>query len=225
MKTTELFFSFTVRCGLIDLERYNHLNSVGLCCFFWQFRPFFRFPSQEEPFKSVINNVTWREDRVFTEQRLAGLNPMSLMKVTTGQGEWGSKTVSDLIQFPCEAFRDKLHNSSLWLSFFIDSVGVKWSYLKPRLNQNYSWDAAVTRSVGKNMLLEEAIADGSIFVAQYPVFDNLVTVPDITDPRPTRKMWSAMSPIALFASGPGENGAPAHLRPVAIQLDYTPGKM
>ena len=93
------------------------------------------------------------------------------------------------------------------------------------MNQSYSWDAAVTRSLGKNVLLEEAIADGSIFVAQYPVFDNLVTVPDITDPRPTRKMWPAMSPIALFTSGPGENGAPAQLRPVAIQLDYTPGKI
>ena len=107
----------------------------------------------------------------------------------------------------------------------IDSVGVKWSDLKPRLNQNYDWDAAVTRGLGKNILLEEAIADGSIFVAQYPVFDNLVTVPDITEPRPTRKMWPAMSPIALFASRPGENGAPAQLRPVAIQLDYTPGEI
>jgi len=53
---------------------------------FPQLRSFFRFPSQEEPFKSVINNATWREDRVFVEQRLAGLNPMSLEKVTEGQG-------------------------------------------------------------------------------------------------------------------------------------------
>lgn len=49
-------------------------------------------------------------------------------------------------------------------------------------------------------------------------------MPDITEPRLTRKMWPALSPIALFASRPGENGAPAQLRPVAIQLDYTPGK-
>lgn len=93
------------------------------------------------------------------------------------------------------------------------------------MNQNYDWDAAVTRSLGKNILLEEAIADGSIFVAQYTVFDNLVTVPDITEHRPTRKMWPAMSPIALFVSRPGKSGAPAQLRPVAIQLDYTPGKI
>ncbi|KAL9986386.1 hypothetical protein ACROYT_G000525 [Oculina patagonica] len=151
-------------------------------------RPFFRFPSQEEPFKSVINNVTWREDRIFVEQRLAGLNPMSLMKVTTGQ----------------------------------DSVGVKWSDLKPRLNLNYDWDAAATRSLETNIRLEEAIADGSVFVAQYPAFDNLVTIPDITEPRPTRKMWPALSPIALFASRPGKNGAPAQLQPMAIQLDFKP---
>lgn len=54
---------------------------------FPQRRSFFRFPSLEEPFKSVVNNATWREDRVFAEQRLAGLNPMSLMKVTEGEGE------------------------------------------------------------------------------------------------------------------------------------------
>lgn len=93
------------------------------------------------------------------------------------------------------------------------------------MNSNYDWDAAVTSSLEKNILLEEAIANGSIFVAQYPVFDNLVTMPDITEPRLTRKMWPALSPIALFASSPGENGAPAQLRPVAIQLDYTPGKI
>ena len=33
-------------------------------------------------FKSIIYNETWRADDVFVEQRLAGLNPMSLQKVT-----------------------------------------------------------------------------------------------------------------------------------------------
>ena len=108
--------------------------------------------------------------------------------------------------------------------FFSDSVGVKWTDLKPRLNSNYDWDAAVARSMDANILLEEAIADGSIFVSQYPVFDNLITLPDITEPRPTRKMWPAMSPIALFASRLGKSGAPAQLRPVAIQLDFKTGK-
>ena len=93
------------------------------------------------------------------------------------------------------------------------------------MNPNYDWDAAVARSLDANILLEEAIDDGSIFVSQYPVFDNLITVPDISEPRPTRKMWLAMSPIALFASRPGKSGAPAQLRPVAIQLDYKPGKL
>lgn len=104
-----------------------------------------------------------------------------------------------------------------------DSVGVKWSALKPRLNSNYDWDSAVERSLGDNVKLEEAIAAGSIFVVQFPLFDNLVTVPDITEPRPTRKMWNSLSPIALFVSRPGDNGAPAQLKPVAIQLDFKPG--
>ncbi|CAH3138525.1 unnamed protein product [Pocillopora meandrina] len=152
-------------------------------------RPFFRFPSQEELFKSVVNNVTWRQDRVFTEQRLAGLNPMSLMKVTAGQ----------------------------------DPIGVKWSDLEKRLNPNYDWDAALSRSLETNTLIQDTIADGSLFVVQYPAFDNLSTVPDITESRPTRKMWPAMSPIALFVSRPGGEGRPAQLQPVAIQVDSTSG--
>ena len=101
---------------------------------------------------------------------------------------------------------------------------MKWSDLKPRLNPNYDWDAAVARSLGTNIQLKAAIDKGSIFVAQYPLFDNLINVPDITEPRPTRKMWKSLSPIALFASRPGDNGAPAQLRPVAIQLDYKTGE-
>ncbi|XP_068693446.1 polyunsaturated fatty acid 5-lipoxygenase-like [Montipora foliosa] len=151
--------------------------------------PFFRFPSQEELFKDVVNNVTWRDDRVFAEQRLAGLNPMALMKVTVDQG----------------------------------SIGVGWTELQQRLNPNYDWDQAVGNSMAKKIKLEDAIKEGSVFVAQFPLFDNISTVPDITEPRPTRKMWPSMSPIALFASRPGDKGAPAQLRPVAIQLDYTPG--
>ncbi|XP_067016448.1 polyunsaturated fatty acid 5-lipoxygenase-like isoform X2 [Acropora muricata] len=150
-------------------------------------RSFFRFPSQEEPFKSVINNSTWREDRVFVEQRLAGLNPMSLEKVTEG------------------------------------SVGVKWSELRKRLNMKFNWDLAVSKSLARNIKLEDAIKDGSIFVSQFPLFDNLPTVyPEIvTKTMPNRKMWSSMSPIALFVSHQGKNRAPAQLKPVAIQLDYT----
>lgn len=104
-----------------------------------------------------------------------------------------------------------------------DSVGVKWSALKPRLNSNYDWDSAVERSLGDNVKLEEAIAAGSIFVVQFPLFDNLATVLDITELRPSRNMWPSFSPIALFVSRPGDNGAPAQLKPVAIQLDFKPG--
>ena len=41
---------------------------------------YFRTPSDHEPFQDVISN--WMKDQVFTEQRLAGLNPMSLQRVT-----------------------------------------------------------------------------------------------------------------------------------------------
>ena len=43
---------------------------------------YIKYPSQELPFKDIIANETWQEDDVFTQQRLAGLNPMSLRKMS-----------------------------------------------------------------------------------------------------------------------------------------------
>ena len=105
-----------------------------------------------------------------------------------------------------------------------DPIGVNWLDLEKRLNSNYDWNGAVSRGLEKNTLIQDAITDGSLFVVQYPAFDNLSTVPDITEPRPTRKMWPAMSPIALFVSRSGGKGRPAQLQPVAIQVDSKPGE-
>ena len=46
---------------------------------------YLRYPSdplEKVPFKDIIANEAWKEDDVFTMQRLAGLNPMSLRKMT-----------------------------------------------------------------------------------------------------------------------------------------------
>ena len=46
-----------------------------------------KYPSQELPFKDIIANEAWQNDDVFTQQRLAGLNPMSLRKMKSiGKG-------------------------------------------------------------------------------------------------------------------------------------------
>ena len=45
-----------------------------------------KYPSQELPFKDIIHNNIWQDDDVFTQQRLAGLNPMSLRRMTS-EGE------------------------------------------------------------------------------------------------------------------------------------------
>jgi hypothetical protein len=42
---------------------------------------YFRFPSQEEHFKDIITTGDWQDDKVFVEQRLAGMNPVSLRKL------------------------------------------------------------------------------------------------------------------------------------------------
>ncbi|KAJ7321447.1 hypothetical protein OS493_035021 [Desmophyllum pertusum] len=51
--------------------------------------PYFKYPSDEEPFQDVIK-YSWR-DEVFAEQRLAGANPMTLMRVTTDRDNVGIK--------------------------------------------------------------------------------------------------------------------------------------
>jgi hypothetical protein len=43
---------------------------------------YMKYPSQELPFKDIIDHEAWQSDDVFTQQRLAGLNPMSLRKMT-----------------------------------------------------------------------------------------------------------------------------------------------
>ena len=54
--------------------------------------------------------------------------------------------------------------------------------------------------------------------------DDMARSPDLTDRDPRRKMWNFLSPIALFASKGNKNGK-NELVPVAIQMDYKPGKM
>ena len=51
---------------------------------------YLKYPSQELPFKDIIANEAWQNDDVFTQQRLAGLNTMSLRKMKSiGKGnEW-----------------------------------------------------------------------------------------------------------------------------------------
>ena len=43
---------------------------------------YLRYPSQELPFKDIIKSEVWQQDDVFVQQRLAGLNPMSLRKMS-----------------------------------------------------------------------------------------------------------------------------------------------
>ncbi|KAL9951788.1 hypothetical protein ACROYT_G044515 [Oculina patagonica] len=51
--------------------------------------PFFKNPTDEEPFQDLITQ--WKSDKVFAEQRLAGVNPMTLMRVTNDTGNVGIK--------------------------------------------------------------------------------------------------------------------------------------
>ena len=70
----------------------------------------------------------------------------------------------------------------------------------------------------------QAINQGRIYALRYEMCDDMARSPDLTDRDPRRKMWNFLSPIALFASKGNKNGK-NELVPVAIQMDYKPGKM
>ena len=53
--------------------------------FFFTQDPYFKNPTDEEPFQNLITH--WMRDQVFAEQRLAGANPITLMRVTADEGK------------------------------------------------------------------------------------------------------------------------------------------
>ena len=55
-------------------------------CLFFSKDPFFKFPSNEEPIQDIFKYGL--SDKWFAEQRLAGVNPMTLMRVTTDGGKY-----------------------------------------------------------------------------------------------------------------------------------------
>ena len=67
----------------------------------------------------------------------------------------------------------------------------------------------------------QVITSGRLYALRYPLCDDLPKQLDITDPDPRRKMKPTLSPIALFVATPD---SPGGLKPVAIQMDYTPGR-
>lgn len=69
----------------------------------------------------------------------------------------------------------------------------------------------------------QAIRDGYLYALRYPMCDDLPTVrPDLTDFDPRRKMRDFLSPIVLLVSAPDSSAG--GLKPLAIQIDHTPGE-
>jgi len=152
-------------------------------------------PSQYEAF--VNNKDEWISDMFFAQQRLAGVNPMSLMRVTNK--------------------RDGLDGNEE------AAKGLDWEELEELLNPNFDWEAAVQKTLGTDDSLIEVIDQRRIYALRYEFMDNLTKEPDLTDHDSRREMWNTYSPIALFASAQNFVTKHNHLVPVAIQMDFTPG--
>lgn len=64
---------------------------------------------------------------------------------------------------------------------------------------------------------------GRIYALRYELCDDMERAQDKTDRDPRRAMWDFFSPIAVFASA--KRGRSNELVPVAIQMDYKPGRL
>ena len=77
--------------------------------------------------------------------------------------------------------------------------------------------------VVNNALHFQAIKQGRIYALRYELCDDMERAQDKTDHKPGRAMWDFFSPIAVFASA--KTGRSNELVPVAIQMDYKPGRL
>ncbi|XP_068762516.1 polyunsaturated fatty acid 5-lipoxygenase-like isoform X2 [Montipora capricornis] len=150
-----------------------------------------RLPSRYEAF--IRNKPLWISDKYFTQQRLAGTNPMSIRQVTIHG----------------EIIEEKIE-------------GLDWNELKATLNPTFDWETAVQTALRTDDSLEDAIKKGFIFALRYELCDDMPRSPDLTDRDPRRTMRDSLSPIALFASAKIKGTDRNELVPVAIQMDYKP---
>ncbi|XP_068671930.1 polyunsaturated fatty acid 5-lipoxygenase-like isoform X2 [Montipora foliosa] len=150
-----------------------------------------RLPSRYEAF--IRNKPLWISDKYFTQQRLAGNNPMSIRQVTIHG----------------EIIEEKIE-------------GLDWNELNATLNPTFDWETAVQTALRTDDSLEDAIKKGFIFALRYELCDDLPRSPDLTDRDPRRTMRDSQSPIALFASAKIKGTDRNELVPVAIQMDYKP---
>ncbi|XP_027038396.1 uncharacterized protein LOC113666802 [Pocillopora damicornis] len=86
-----------------------------------------RRPSKHEAF--IDEKTEWISDRFFTQQRLAGVNPMSLRRVTLE------------------------HESFLYPR--PGPVGLDWDTLYNTLNPKFDWEGAVQKALGSDDTLRE----------------------------------------------------------------------
>ncbi|XP_015779645.1 PREDICTED: allene oxide synthase-lipoxygenase protein-like [Acropora digitifera] len=153
-------------------------------------------PSQYEAF--VNNKDEWISDKFFTQQRLAGVNPMSLMRVTNS---WKGLNGSE------EGATFNNIRTTNQPKTFLD-FGLFF----------HSW--RILKDVKTNF---KVIDQGRIYALRYEFMDNLPKEPDLTDHDIKREMWNTYAPSALFASVQNFVTKHNHLVPVAIQMDFTPG--
>ena len=128
-----------------------------------------------------------------------------------------------------------LHGRIIWIKITL----LVFSYKRNRLSLYAAWPESACFQPGScirylfrsrnfkdcsTCVALQALEQGRIYALRYKMCDDMARSPDLTDRDPRRKMWNFLSPIALFASKGNKNGK-NELVPVAIQMDYKPGKM
>lgn len=109
-----------------------------------------KYPSQELPFKDIIENNAWQNDDVFAMQRLAGLNTMSLRKMTIEGRKKAQDSYASISVYPPVSLLNCTESDSMTV---IPNMCL--DYKKDHMNKTYDWDAAMRRASGKESTFEE----------------------------------------------------------------------
>ncbi|XP_028516989.1 arachidonate 5-lipoxygenase [Exaiptasia diaphana] len=131
-------------------------------------RRYFKFPFQDPqvPFQKIIDICKWREDQYFTEQRLAGVNPMSIQRVSYYKNDPGV-TWSQLQQ--------KLNTTFPWTSTIRKTTGKTYLSFYETLQYNYvyvlhypEYDSleTLTEHMPPGRTIKKAVSPIAIFVSK-----------------------------------------------------------
>ncbi|XP_020904268.1 seed linoleate 9S-lipoxygenase [Exaiptasia diaphana] len=125
------------------------------------------FMQPDKPFGRLTRLCNWREDRIFTDQRFAGINPMSIQRISGSKAKAGVQWSS---------LQTKLSDTFNWEAATVDALGMQTT-LAEAINRGHVFvlhypvlDGIPSRnetpSTVKNRKLMSAVSPIAVFVSK-----------------------------------------------------------